>query len=78
MSVFSLLRHKSQEDTQKAELRQAWERWQAAEEYFNQVTDPDLVECAIHNLACMRKHYIYLLKRRREAEAAAEEKREIG
>ncbi len=40
--------------------------WQAAQSYFSQVSEPDLVDHAIHWLAASEKRYMYLLKKAKE------------
>lgn len=60
---FSLFQKKRSEADEYLmnEVRDAWQRWQNALEYFNSVTDPELVECAIFNLEARRRHYMYLV-----------------
>ena len=48
------------------DLEQAWREWKHARIYFNNVTDPDLIDYAIFNMGATEKKYIYLLKRARE------------
>lgn len=48
------------------ELEQAWREWRHARLYFNNVTDPDLIDFAIFNMGATEKKYIYLLKKARE------------
>jgi Protein of unknown function (DUF2508) len=48
------------------DLEQAWREWRHARLYFNNVTDPDLIDYAIFNMGATEKKYIYLLKRARE------------
>jgi hypothetical protein len=48
------------------DLEQAWREWKHARLYFNNVTDPDLIDYAIYNMGATEKKYIYLLKRARE------------
>ncbi|WP_350343696.1 DUF2508 family protein [Proteinivorax tanatarense] len=45
---------------------EAKREWQCAKEYFNSVTDPDLVDYAIHSIAAAEKRYQYLLKQAKE------------
>ncbi len=37
--------------------------WLAAQNYFDNVSDHDLVDCAIYEMEAARKKYMYLLKR---------------
>ena len=48
------------------DLEQAWREWKHARLYFNNVTDPDLIDYAIFNMGATEKKYIYLLKQARE------------
>lgn len=43
-------------------VRQAYEEWQSAENFFHSVTDPDLIDHAIYKLEATKARYIYLLK----------------
>ena len=47
-------------------IEDAKREWQTAREYFNSVTDPDLIDYAIHRLGAAEKRYVYLLRRARE------------
>jgi hypothetical protein len=40
--------------------------WQSAMDYFNHVTDPDLVDHAIHAMEAAERKYTYLLKKARQ------------
>ncbi|EEG76574.1 DUF2508 family protein [Dethiobacter alkaliphilus] len=46
-------------------VEDARQEWQAAMSHFNQVTDPDLVDHAIHAMEAAEKKYTYLLKKAR-------------
>ena len=75
MSVFSRLSRSKEDEARErlaAEVHEAFQRWQAAQAYFDNVTDPELVECAIHNLDFTRKHYMYLVKKLRGDEQPAD------
>ncbi len=45
------------------DIRRAYADWQAAENYFENVTDPDLIDFAIYDIEAAKKKYIYMLKR---------------
>ena len=47
------------------DVRRAYAEWQAAENYFENVADPDLVDFAIYDMEAAKKKYIYMLKRAR-------------
>lgn len=47
-------------------LKKAHEEWKMKEEYFESVTDPDLVDHAIYELKASKIKYIYLLKKVKE------------
>ncbi|HOV68766.1 MAG TPA: DUF2508 family protein [Clostridia bacterium] len=61
--LFSLFQKKKNQADEYLmnEVRDAWQRWQNALEYFNSVTDPELVECAIYDVEARRRHYMYLV-----------------
>jgi hypothetical protein len=48
------------------EVKKAYAEWQAAENYFDNVADPDLVDFAIYDMEAARKKYVYMLKKARE------------
>lgn len=45
------------------EVRKTMKELKDAEIYFQNVTDPDLVDHAIYKLESLRKKYIYLIKK---------------
>jgi hypothetical protein len=48
------------------DVRQAYSDLKAAENYFDNVDDPDLVDFAIYDLEAAKKKYAYMLKKARE------------
>lgn len=40
--------------------------WMAAKSYFDNVSDPDLIDHAIHSVDAAEKKYVYLLRQARE------------
>jgi len=48
------------------EIRRAYAEYKAAENYFDNVDDPDLVDFAIYGMQAARMKYAYLLKKARE------------
>jgi hypothetical protein len=44
-------------------VEEAKREWLAAKEYFENVTDPDLIDYAIHSIKATEKRYNYLLKK---------------
>ncbi|HKM39474.1 MAG TPA: YaaL family protein [bacterium] len=44
------------------EAERAQLEWEQARNYFEQVTDPDLIDYAIYNLKAAERRYSYLLK----------------
>lgn len=54
------------------QLSQALEEWENAELYFQSVTEPDLIDYAIHKMEASRTKYVYLLKQAREMGVRAE------
>lgn len=47
-------------------VEKARQEWLAAKSYFNAVSDPDLVDYAIHLVEAAEKKYMYLLKKARQ------------
>jgi len=43
-------------------LEDAWEEWQAAQNFFSEAADPDLVDQAIFRLEAAERRYDYLWK----------------
>jgi hypothetical protein len=54
------------------ELRLAQKEWGYANQYFNLVSDPDLVDLAIYYMGVAEKKYLYLLKKARESGVCVE------
>lgn len=44
-------------------VEEAKREWLAAKEYFENVSDPDLIDYAIHSIEATEKRYNYLLKK---------------
>lgn len=44
------------------EVEKAHSEWMAAQNYFENVADPDLVDYAIYELEAARRKYMYMLK----------------
>lgn len=61
---------KNKEKTEKEKilesLKEAQEEWKDKEEYFQSVTEADLVDHAIYELEASKIKYIYLLKKIKE------------
>jgi len=55
------------------EVEQARQDWIAARAYFEAVSDPELVDHAIHLVLASEKRYAYLLKEVKETYARANE-----
>jgi len=53
-------------DEYAAGVRRAYSEWQAAENYFDSVDDPDLIDFAIYDMEAAKKKYVYMLKKARE------------
>lgn len=49
-----------------AEVDAAHREWQAAQQYFQMVSDPELVDHAIYNLEAAQRKYVYLFRRLRD------------
>ena len=48
------------------DVKRAYAIWQAAQNYFDNVADPDLIDFAIYDMEAAKKRYIYMLKKARE------------
>lgn len=48
------------------EVKRAYAIWQAAQNYFDNVADPDLIDFAIFDMEAAKKRYVYMLKKARE------------
>lgn len=57
-------------------VEEARQEWKSAREYFNTVTDPDLIDHAIYALEAAEKRYVYLLKKIREEQVFGKQVRE--
>ena len=62
----------------QVQLDRARDEWNAAERYFQTVSDPELVDHAIYSLEAARRKYLYLFRQLRvsqghRAEAGASE-----
>lgn len=55
-----------QEDPLRQALREAKEEWENARTIFEEVTDNDMIDFAIHRLEAAERRYMYLLKLFRE------------
>lgn len=51
-------------------VERARQDWMAAKVYFENVSDPDLVDHAIHTMDATQKRYMYLLRKAREGNVA--------
>lgn len=57
---------RTDEDKMLDTIRSAHEEWKNAESFFQNVTDPDLVDHAIYRVEAARTRYTYLMKQARE------------
>ena len=48
------------------DVRRAYAVWQATQNYFDNVADPDLIDFAIYDMEAAKKRYVYMLKKARE------------
>lgn len=55
------------------EALKALDEWHAAENYFNSINDPDLIEYALYELEAARRKYEYLMRKLRSGDAAWEQ-----
>lgn len=54
-----------------AKVGAAHKEWQAAQQYFQTVSEPQLVDHAVHALIAAERKYMYLLHQLREGQKAA-------
>ena len=47
-------------EAQKAKLE-----WEAAENFFDNIDDPDLIDYAIYDMEAAKRKYVYLMKKAR-------------
>ncbi len=47
-------------------LYEAMREWNIAQQYFDSVSDPELVDYAVYSLEASKKKYTYLLKKARD------------
>lgn len=47
-------------------VRQAMREWSTAQQFFESVSEPELVDYAVYSLEASRKKYMYLLKKARD------------
>jgi len=53
------------DDGYAADVKRAYTVWQAAENYFQNVDDPDLIDFAIYDMEAAKKKYVYMLRKAR-------------
>lgn len=49
-------------------LEEAHEEWENAEKYFQNITEPDLIDYATFKIETAKRKYAYILKQMREQE----------
>jgi protein subunit release factor A len=71
--IIQSLRSEHEEQSQHKDIaemircvHQAKEEWCQAEQYFDNVSDPDLVDYAIYRIEASKKKYDYMLKKAKE------------
>lgn len=52
------------------EVRQALRDWKASAAYFEDVSEPELVDYAVYGMEAAQKRYVYLLRNARRMQAA--------
>lgn len=57
--------HMAHKDLQ-TQVEAAHREWLAAQQYFQSVSEPDLVDHAIYNLEAAQRKYMYLFRQMRE------------
>ncbi len=54
------------QNTYVEDVKRAYAEMKAAENYFDNVNDPDLIDFAIFDLEAAKKRYAYMLKKARQ------------
>jgi len=54
----------------RAEIKKAYDDWRGAQNYFENVSDPDLIDFAIYDLEAAKRRYVYMLKKVRPQDDA--------
>ncbi len=63
MKWLDAIRKPSKKETDEiAEINDALMQWRLAVDYFQQVTDPELIDCAIYSINAARCRYEYLVR----------------
>lgn len=57
----------------QAQVEAAHKEWRTAQQYFQSVSEPQLVDHAVHALIAAERKYMYLLQQVREGRQAAPE-----
>lgn len=55
-----------EENAYAEDVKKAFSDMKAAENYFDSVDDPDLIDFAIYDLQAAKKKYAYMLKKARQ------------
>lgn len=71
-SVMSNMNIKNESKEIIDDINKAKKEWQIANEYFNLVHDPDLVDYAIYTLDAAKKKYVYLLSQAKKRGISAD------
>ena len=45
-----------------SEVKDAYDQWQSAKNFFENVSDPELIDVAIYGAEAARRRYLYMLK----------------
>ena len=66
--MYNLKSTPKEKDDQKIinSIHHAIEEWYTAQQFFENVSEPELVDYAVYNLEASRKKYIYLLKKAKD------------
>lgn len=63
MQWFKPIPQQTQGAQYKELVHRAWLDWQAAQNYFESVSDPELIDYAIYEVEAARRRYVYMLRR---------------
>lgn len=63
----AIRRERNKKQTEIQQINQALLDWKMAVDYFEQVSDPDMVDYAIYSINAAKSRYDYLIKKQRES-----------
>ncbi|MDR5658885.1 DUF2508 family protein [Serpentinicella sp. ANB-PHB4] len=65
-SKFGQFNNENEEQEMVEIIKNAHDEWKNAEQFFQSVTDPDLIDHAIYKVEAAKTRYMYLMKKAKE------------